>query len=281
MTERPPAPAAPAAPKPTATVAASPRSTIPEAVALEWSRGKIARPSRVVVYGPGGVGKSTLCSYAPAPAFLDLERGTGELEVTRDEPSSWLDLRGKLARLQTAELGGLRTLVIDSATIAEKMACDHVIATRPADKHGTKANSIESYSWGKGWGYVAEEFDALLADLDRLVARGLNVILIAHAIDARTPNPEGEDWLRWEPSLYPGTSRGVGNIRNAVVQWADHVAFVTFDVSVSSGKASGVGTRTVHTLELPTHVAKSRRRGGSWPFTFDEPGKLWTELGLS
>ena len=46
-------------------------------------RGRIPRPQKVVIYGPEGVGKSTLAGRLPEPVFLDTEGGTHHLDVAR------------------------------------------------------------------------------------------------------------------------------------------------------------------------------------------------------
>ena len=52
--------------------------------------GRIARPQKAVIYGPEGIGKSTLAAQFPAPIFLDTEGGTHHLEVARvAAPKSW------------------------------------------------------------------------------------------------------------------------------------------------------------------------------------------------
>lgn len=53
--------------------------------------GKVRKRQKVVIYGPEGVGKSTLAANFPAPLFIDTEGSTGNLDVNRfeDKPTSW------------------------------------------------------------------------------------------------------------------------------------------------------------------------------------------------
>lgn len=275
-------PQAPPAPKALAKKQ-SPRATIPSAVPLSLSSGLITGSDRAVVYGPGGIGKSTLCAFLPAPIFLDIERSTNYLNVARDTADSWPELRGKMATIAATPPEGVRSVVLDTATIAEEYAKEFVISTRKA----TRANgpdrvvdSIEEYGWGKGWQFVYDEFYGLLADLDRIAAKGLNVILIAHEIASPVPNPDGEDFIRWEPHLYSGDKKGRGSIRQLVKNWADHVLFVAYDVDVQHGKGRGSGTRTIYTQELPTHIAKSRSKQTTMSFSLENPSAIWRELGI-
>ena len=50
---------------------------------LKISKGKQVRAQKVVIYGPEGVGKSTLASDLPSPLFLDAEGGTDHLDCVR------------------------------------------------------------------------------------------------------------------------------------------------------------------------------------------------------
>src|SRR4051812_11465400 len=47
------------------------------------SRCRLAEPLKLIVYGDGGTGKSTLAASMPAPIWLDANDGSGRLNVTR------------------------------------------------------------------------------------------------------------------------------------------------------------------------------------------------------
>lgn len=271
----PPAPAAPTATK------KSPTATIPTAVALKLSSGVVTGSDRILIYGTGGIGKTTLAAWLPAPLFIDLEGGTRRLNVTRDTATSWPELRGKLAAIEASPPSGVRTIVIDTATVAEELAKQQVLETKPTTDKGKPVTSIEDYGWGKGWQFVFDQFNGLLADLDRIVAKGLNVCIVAHVVDSPVPNPAGEDYIRWEPHLYDGDKNGRGSIRSRVFEWSDHALFVGYDVTVTDGKGQGIGERTIYTHELPTHVAKSRAGALTRTFDINDPGAVWRELGIS
>lgn len=261
----------------------SPRATIPSAVALELSSGPITGSDRALIYGTGGIGKSTLAAFLPAPIFLDVEISTKRLNITRDRADDWPTLRGKLATIAANPPKGVRSVVIDTATTAEEHAKEFVIATRKATRSNGPdviVDSIEEYGWGKGWQFVYDEFCGLLADLDRIAAQGLNVVLIAHEIASPVPNPAGEDFIRWEPHLYSGDKKGRGSVRGLIKNWADHVLFICYDLDVSDGKGRGSGTRTIYTQELPTHIAKSRSKQLMIPFDLQNPSNVWRELGI-
>lgn len=274
-----PAPPAPPASRSPGGAPASPQATIPSVVGLDLTRGVTSGSDRIVIYGTGGIGKSTLAAQLPGPLFLDLEGGTRRMDVLRDTAKTWADLRGKLAAIAATTPDGVQSLIIDSASVAEELAKEHVVQTRTTEK-GQRVDSIERFGWGKGWQFVYDEFNGLLADLDRIADSGLNVCMIAHDTASPVPNPAGEDYIRWEPHLYAGDKKGRGSVRDRVKQWADHMLFIGYDIFSSDGKAQGSGTRTIYSHELPTHVALSRSAQVSIPFDLNDPGAIWRELDI-
>lgn len=236
--------------------------------------GRVDSPQRVLLYGPGGIGKSTLASLAPAPVFIDIEGGTRELDIPRVEGVvTFADLR---ALLQSPALDQFQTIVLDSATKAEEWCAAHVIGSIKHEK-GHKVENLEGYGFGKGYVHLYDQFLLLLADLDSQVRRGRNVVLIAHECVVDAPNPFGDDFIRYEPHLH-APKNGKSSIRNRVVQWADHVLFLGYDVLSKDGKGQGGGTRTIYTSELPSHIAKSRRAQFAVPFTGPDDGAIWDTI---
>lgn len=253
---------------------------------------KISKPTaqRMIVYGPGGVGKTSLAAAAPGPvAFFDLERG---LDPLHSSLPADLDVRcisgvdtfaQLLAALADPSWSEIKTIVIDSATAAERLAVEHTLGTVKHEK-GHSVSSIEGYGFGKGYQHVYESWQGLLFALDRHLAAGRNIIFTAHDCVSNVPNPSGEDYIRWEPRLQSPTS-GKASIRLAMKEWADHLLFIGYDVVVTSdGKASGFGSRTIYPNEMPTHMAKSRSlrekisfKEGSrdlWQLIFNPESKL-------
>jgi len=246
----------------------------PDAAKFAVIGGLIDRPQRVMVYGPGGIGKSTLAAMAPNPIFIDIEGGTCRIDAQRVEGiESFNDLRGCL---QSSLFDGYQTIVLDSATKAEELAVAYTLATVTTDK-GQRASSVEAYGFGKGYQHVYDSFLLLLSDLDSQVRRGRNVIVIAHDCVVDVPNPVGENFIRYEPHLQ-GPKSGKASIRNRVVQWADHVLYVGYDVASVDGKGIGTGTRTIWPFERPDHIAKSRSVGEELPFNDPTDGTIWSMI---
>ena len=265
-TARPRLPSPP--PPPAAPARASVRFTSPTSSAGH----------RVVLYGPGGIGKTTLAAQGPGKVvFFDLDESLGRLrnlpKLDTVACASWAELR---AALQAEGWDGVNTIVIDSITKAEEMAVAHTLATVRHEK-GQMCASIEDYGFGKGFGHVFDTFLPLLGDLDRHARSGRNIILIAHDCTCNVPNPAGEDWLRYEPRLQSPNS-GKASIRLRVREWADHVLFIGYDVAVDKdGKGRGAGTRTLYPAELPHCMAKSRTTQEVMPIGTDG-AEVWARI---
>lgn len=221
---------------------------------FEITRGVELKPQKVVVYGPEGVGKTTLAAKFPSPLFIDTEGGSGHLDVPRlPAPIAWQDLLDevKWVRDYPWECGG--TLVLDTADWAELLCTRHVCGK--AGKDG-----IEDFGYGKGYVYVKEEFGKLLNLLGECVERGLNVVVTAHAAIVKFEQPdEMGAYDRWEMKL----SRK--HVAPLLKEWADAVLFANFKTIVVESdkagkrhKAMGGRNRVLHASHSATWDAKNR-----------------------
>ena len=248
--------------------------------ALKFGTVRAGAGHRIVLYGPGGIGKTTLAAALPGPvAFFDLDESLPRLRVALGdalpqvvEVEAWPAIRAALA---SDGWDQVKSIVVDSATRAEELAVAHTLATIKHEK-GHTVTSIEGYGYGKGYQHVFDEFLPLLGDLDRHSRAGRHVALICHDCTANVPNPAGDDWLRYEPRLQSPAS-GKSSIRLRVREWADHVLFLGYDVAVNAdGKGRGTGTRTVYPAELPHCMAKSRSARD--PIPLSEGNEFWSAI---
>lgn len=236
---------------------------------------------RILLYGPGGVGKSKLCSLmveaGVMPLFIDLEGGTNFLDVQRiNDIQYWEEL---LAVLRDDSLmSQYGAIVIDSFTKAQELDESWVIRNIKHSKDKSKViKSLADYGFGEDATFVYETFLQLLGELDNQVRKGRHVVGICHDCTANVPNPEGEDFIRYEPRLLSPKS-GKNSIRHRCKEWADHLFYIGYDVSVSDeGKATGAGTRCIYSTERPTYWAKSRSLSDQIVYT-DGSAELWHQL---
>ncbi len=232
---------------------------------------------RVGIYGTGGIGKTSLAARCPGrKAFIDLDDSMSRLDI--DCPvvqgvETWQDLRDAMRSFDSVD-----TIVVDPLTKAEELAVAWTLENVPNEK-GQTVKSIEGYGYGKGFQHVFDTFLPLLSDFDTHVRAGRNIVLVMHECFTSVPNPQGDDYIRYEPRLQsPGS--GKASIRYRVKEWLDHLLFIGYDIDVRDKKARGSGTRTIYPMEMPHCMAKTR----SLTETIDyEPGSvaLWDVLGIT
>jgi len=218
-------------------------------MALKIERGKRWTPSRVVIDGTEGIGKSTLAAQFPAPVILDTEEGTHHLDVARVSIGSWEELRGAVAEIGGRK-GEFSTVVIDSADWAERLLIDNIL-----EEHRKK--SIEDFGFGKGFTHVAEGFGRLLAQCDGLIGMGMHVVFVAHVKVVRTSPPDMTDgYDRWELKM----SKQVAPL---LKEWCDALLFCNYETRTTTGtdgrvKAIGGKKRVIHTERSAAFDAKNR-----------------------
>ena len=240
---------------------------------------------RVIIYGPGGIGKTTLACQCPGnSAFIDADESLSKLKPQLEASgikvpvlipaNDWLSLR---SALQSSGYDNIQNIILDTWAPIELWSVKQTLKSIPKDGGGVAPN-VEAYGFGKGWRYVFDTFLPLLGDLDAHMRAGRNVIIVSHDDTNKVPNPAGQDFVRWEPKMQHTPN---ASIRLRMKEWADHVLFFSYDIDVAGtgvdkGKAKGVGFRTLHTAELPYFMAKSRTTSADYPITHGE--SPWSEI---
>lgn len=247
--------------RPAPTIAAAPPVSQVSTQRVSFASVQPVTANRIVLYGTGGIGKTTLALKLPGKtAFIEPDASLGQLEkvspgLTKNvaivPANSWAEAR---AALQASGWDGVNNIVIDTLTELQKLCTSYVLATVPKEKGG-RAMSLADYGYGKGYGHLFGHFLHLLADLEAHYKAGRTIVLICHEVSATVPNPSGEEYIRWEPDLFQTKSE---SLRAKVKNWADFVLFLSYDIAVKDGRASGCGTRTLYMDERPYFMAKSR-----------------------
>ena len=199
---------------------------------MRITKGIKTRPVKILIYGTEGIGKSTFASKFPKPVFIDLEGGTHYLNVDRvDGVLDWTELLSTVAEISTSNY---KTLVIDTADWAERLAIQYI-----CDKY-SKAG-IEEFGYGAGYTYLVEEFGKLIKNLDRAIAHGINVVILAHATLRTITLPEEQgSYDHWELKLNTKTTNKVAPL---VKEWADMVLFMNYKTMLVEDKAANMGTK--------------------------------------
>ena len=215
------------------------------------SKGRKPTPVRAVIYGAEGIGKSTLAAQLPDPLFIDIEGGTHQLDVSRiDTPDTWRMLIDEVTYIRDNDLK-IKTLVIDTADRAQAL-CEAALL------QDAGVDSIEKVGGGYGKGYTAllEKFrKELLYRLDEIIAKGINVCLLAHAVMRKQESPEDPPFDRWELNLSK-------KLAPEVRAWADLLLFCNFKIMAieenGKVKAKGNARRFMYANHRPTFDAKNR-----------------------
>lgn len=235
----PPQPAAaPVQSPPVATKTPAPVKTAPKPPTKAPSKlGLIKRTRlvaagyRFVIYGPEGVGKSSLAADAD-PVFVDLEQSSKFLETRRypfhpgeiDEyqPRSYDEVCSAIDDLAEHPDPSIGVVVVDTGDALEALIHAHIC------RKNQNASSIEKVGGGYGKGYRAavEVLREFQSKLDRICANGVHVVIVCHSQTTTFKDPEGEDYNRYTLKVH---SSDKVSFAGQLKEWADVVGFLHFD----------------------------------------------------
>lgn len=238
-------------------------------------------PPRLVIYGPEGVGKTTLAAQMRKPVFIAAEDGLPN-GVDALRPNSYAEVLQCIEVLLNGE-HEYQSVVIDSATMVEPWLHDHVVATVPNEK-GAMVSNLLAYGYNKGFDHAEKEWrTTLLAGLTALRdIRGMGVCLIAHVHTERVENPETDPYDRFQIKVHKKAAA-------AICEWADAVLFVNPKVTaVKAGetrsgderkRAAGDGSAVIYTTFRPAWQAKNRySMPKEVPLVLGDPAATWAPI---
>lgn len=219
---------------------------------MNITKGKQKRPVKHVIYGPAGIGKSTLASYYPRPLFLDTEEGSGQLDVARVNVKTMPDLGQNFAEILAGLANEFATIVIDVTDNLWRFAADSVCAEH-------RWASIETPDYGKGYVFAFQRFEEIIDTLDEIHALGFNVVAVNHA-DVVTVNPPDADaFTKYTLKQSTAPNKQAAKAGAKLLEWADSVFFCHQLICTSSnGKAVGECERVIEVAPHPAWDAKNR-----------------------
>ena len=243
-----------------------------------------AKPSITIIYGPSGLGKTTLAVGSKNPIVLQTEEGLGILTKNREIPHFKLakdydTFFGYLKFLVDSDLE-YNTLVIDSLDWLEPL-----IHTKTCEVH--KQASIESFGYGRGYNEALKYWREVLDLVNTLRnEKKMRIVLIAHNQIKAFHDPSTESYDRHELKLHKAASA-------LVLEASDMCLFLNYKkgtVKVQGNK--GLTSKTVQsgrvlvTTESPACVAKNRYGLPEEIQVVDEGNdfivraeKTWAEIG--
>lgn len=207
-------------------------------------------PPLLVVWGRAGIGKTRFAlAQTPKPCVLAFEVGARSVKGTHVFPSegtvqTWEEALTYLRALAYG-LHHYQTVALDSLLPMEALCLAYSV--RQSGK-----GTYEKMGWGRE-AAVASEFRIALGLLERIKARGIQVIVTAHDRNRKDKDPTKSDTRELVGSTL------VPEVWEALVSWADVVGFACDDYGVVEGKPVKVtDARRLHTIKGPGFVAKQR-----------------------
>jgi AAA domain len=214
-------------------------------------KGQDIRPPRITIYGPEGIGKTTMGSEATKPVFMGVEDGFGLLAVDRIQVTNWLEAFEFIKALYE-EQHDYRTLVIDTIDWLERF-CHAYIRQVYGEKFFVE--------YGKGTTKASELFEELTRALDTLrEKKGMAIVILAHSKVKRFDAPDVVPYERYMLDLHEKAA-------SVIREWSDVLAFYTMktftkttEVGFNKEVVRGISTgeHVLYCEDRPAYSAKNR-----------------------
>lgn len=206
-------------------------------------KGGTKSPPKVCVFGAPGVGKTTFGASAKSPILVDMENGAGQVGCVRTPYlSKYTDAREVLQEL-AEDTHEFKTVVIDSVDWLVRRAIEHVTGAGDGEPDAQKTLNRCHGGYGVGRQMLSNLiYGEMIPLLNRINAKGISIILLAHADMREITDAEGVTIEKVSPDL----PKDAGPI---FTEWLDALLYA---------KKQQDGTRVLITEESDNIVAKNR-----------------------
>lgn len=247
----------------------------------------LREPSRIVIYGPHGIGKTTWAlNQWPRPIAIDVEGGLGRADVApgtlaRFPRVETLDDVMAIVTTLYIEDHDYRTVVIDTLDWLEPLVWASTMT-----KMGQPGASIEDVGYGKGYVFADLEWQRLLDGLDGLRGeRDMHIVITAHVQTTTVQSPLTDPYNKHTLKLHKRASE-------RWLEWADVIAYAHQPVTAQgvvrdakrgsvtkAGRAVSKSGRMIGLSAVPQYDAKAPRGIGGvismdaaiYPLLYPEP----------
>lgn len=217
------------------------------------TRGVLPKSQIYIIYGPNGVGKTTLATAFSQSIIADLEDGSNHVtNTTRISANKLKTYDDLLELIKEVKNHAFKTFVLDSVESLESLIQDKI-------KKDNNVTSIEDIPYGKGMVYTREEFERFMRLMHELRdEKEMNIILVGHSQTKAYSDPNAN--VTYDRQVLR-TNEKVASI---IKDLSDSILFLTYKVDTVSQKnkdkvkAYGDGERVIYTQWRPGFDAKSR-----------------------
>jgi len=225
-------------------------------MAIPITTTKRPMPPRIGVFGPGGIGKTTIVSKIAGILMMPVEEGADAIEVPKTPtPKTW-DEALQIIDSLIIDAQGYKAFGIDSVTALQDL-CFRAVCEE------AQVASIEAIGYGKGYVRAAEMWRDMLGRLS-ILRQKMIIVLIGHSATKKHEDPRLPAYDRLTIRLQiNGQGSGIGPM---TVEWLDVLCCAAYQVIVDTEAAgfrerttaTGDGTRILYCQERPAYQAKNR-----------------------
>lgn len=218
------------------------------------SKTRRARAPKIVIGGPGKIGKTTFAASAPNAVGILTEDGAHNVDAQAFPLCQTLnDVYAAIGTLYNED-HNFQYVFLDSLDWLEPLLHQHVCEEN-------KWANIEAPGYGKGYIAAASEWRNLLDGFEALRNdKSMGVILIAHDKVKAVNSPLHEPYDTYMLKLH---DRAAGLVQ----EWADVLGFANYNILTSQvdtgfgqkeAKAKTTGERILHVEPHPAHFGGNR-----------------------
>jgi hypothetical protein len=198
-------------------------------------------PTVLTILGQSGGGKTNFASLAPKPLFLDLEKGTNQINCDRLHPVTVEDIKKATAFFIKSEY---QTLVVDSVDALESLVTAEILLEK-------KISKLTDIQFGGGTDLMVTKCKLLL---EEMLLSSKNVIFIAHEKTKEYKDLElGSNYDKIVPRIHE-------KIEHLIISRSDCVFYIKIDSNTVKDKEiqKKSNRRICYTQDLGAYLAKNR-----------------------